>query len=87
MDVSASRGKIRVTCVLLDLRHAVRQAVEISRPLIETRRHRFDVVVPPDPVPVRGDANRLTQVISNMLNNAAKYTPDGARSGSRRCRR
>jgi two-component system CheB/CheR fusion protein len=78
MDVSRiARGKIRVTRAPLDLRDVVRQAVEIARPGIEGRRHRLDVVVPDGPVPVEGDFGRLAQVVSNLLNNAAKYTPDG----------
>jgi CheY-like chemotaxis protein len=53
------------------------QAVETSRPLIDERGHQVVVQVPSDPVWIRGDAVRLSQAISNLLNNAAKYTPDG----------
>ena len=80
LDVSrVSRGKIQLQKGPLDLRAVVRLAVETSRPLIEARRHRLAMSSPSEPVPVDGDATRLAQVVSNLLNNAAKYTDEGGR--------
>src|SRR6185436_8704882 len=52
-------------------------AVETSRPVIEAARHRLDVSLPAEPVVLEADAVRVSQVISNLLNNAAKYTEAG----------
>jgi CheY-like chemotaxis protein len=57
--------------------HVVRYAVETAAPLIEAGKHRLDVEVPPQPLVVRGDVHRLTQLMANVLNNAARYTPQG----------
>jgi CheY-like chemotaxis protein/anti-sigma regulatory factor (Ser/Thr protein kinase) len=51
--------------------------VEASRPLIESARHQLIVKMPDDPIAVRADAVRLAQVVSNLLNNAVKYTNEG----------
>src|SRR5262249_45679476 len=72
-----TRGKITLVLKPLELRSVVAQAVETSRPFIDSRGHHLTTDVPSDPVWVRGDAVRLGQVLSNLLNNAAKYTPDG----------
>jgi PAS domain S-box-containing protein len=78
LDVSRiTRGKITLLLTPLELTSVVEQAVETSRPLIDSRGHQLTVRIPSDPVWVRGDAVRLGQVLSNLLNNAAKYTPDG----------
>jgi signal transduction histidine kinase/ActR/RegA family two-component response regulator len=74
-----TRGLIDVQKEPLDLRSVLRTAVETSRPLIEDARHTLSVEMPPEPVPIAGDAVRLTQVVANLLNNAAKYTNTGGR--------
>ena len=78
LDVSRiTRGKIRLSVQNIDLAHVVRQAVETSRPLIDSRGHTLSIIGIDAPLPLRGDAVRLAQVVSNLLNNAAKYTDIG----------
>jgi CheY-like chemotaxis protein len=61
----------------LDVRKAISQAVQMSMPLIESRRHQLRVEVPPEPLPAYADPSRLVQVFGNLLINAAKFTPEG----------
>jgi CheY-like chemotaxis protein len=78
LDVSRiTRGKIRLEMQPLDAASIVAAAVETSTPLIEANGHRLTVELPAEPLSVIGDAARLAQVLSNLLNNAAKYTPSG----------
>jgi PAS domain S-box-containing protein len=79
MDLSRiSRGKLTLKTEMLDLRDILPLALEASKPLIDEYGHHLQHHVPADPVIVRGDPNRLMQVVSNLLNNAAKYTaPQG----------
>jgi len=78
LDVSRiNLGKIDLRMELVDLGVVALQALEASRPLLAAQDHEVSVDLPPQPVRVRGDVIRLTQIISNLLNNAAKYTDRG----------
>jgi signal transduction histidine kinase len=78
LDVSRiSQGKIVLKRESVELAKVVQQSVEIVRPLVETRGQRLWVDVTPRPVWLSGDATRLAQIFSNLLNNACKYTPEG----------
>jgi signal transduction histidine kinase len=74
-----TRGKVELRMEDLELRRVVEAAVETSRPLIERGRHHLEVRMPAEALCVRGDPVRLAQVLSNLLNNAARYTDDGGR--------
>ncbi|WP_296942844.1 ATP-binding protein [uncultured Massilia sp.] len=80
LDVSrVTRGLVKLENEILDLNKVAMAAVEQARPHIEERLHALSVELPPDPVPVEGDRTRLIQVLVNLLNNSAKYTPQGGR--------
>jgi signal transduction histidine kinase/DNA-binding response OmpR family regulator len=80
LDVSrVTRGKIELKRQRIELSEIVAQAIEMASPLIEERRHRLTLDVPRQGLLVEADAGRLAQVVSNLLNNAAKYSePHGA---------
>ncbi|MDB5793561.1 MAG: hybrid sensor histidine kinase/response regulator [Massilia sp.] len=76
LDVSrVTRGLVELDKGLVDIKSAVASAVEQARPLIEARRHTLVVRTDAAQASVDGDRTRLVQVIANLLNNAAKYTP------------
>ncbi|MFL6262958.1 MAG: ATP-binding protein [Thermoanaerobaculia bacterium] len=78
LDVSRiTQGSIRLRKEVVDLGTIVQRAVEGNRPLIESRAHTLSLGLPAEPVRLEADATRLEQVISNLLNNAAKYTMPG----------
>jgi two-component system CheB/CheR fusion protein len=78
LDVSrVSRNKITLRPERIDLRAVVEQAVETVRPAMDQAGHDFRVSQPGRPVVVDADPARLTQVLTNLLSNAAKYTPPG----------
>jgi PAS domain S-box-containing protein len=78
LDVSRlSRGQLKLRREPMSLSSAIDHAVEIARPVIDAGRHALHVSQPPQPLHVDGDLMRLAQVFSNVLINAAKYTPPG----------
>ena len=80
LDVSrVTQGRIVLDRRPLALEAAVHLAVETALPGIESRKVDLRIVLPPDPVVVEGDLNRLAQVLGNLLNNAAKYNREGGR--------
>jgi PAS domain S-box-containing protein len=78
LDVARiTRGQVDLKPDWIQLADVLNAAVETSLPLIETARHRLDVRLPSEPLTLFADATRITQVVSNLLNNAARYTPRG----------
>jgi PAS domain S-box-containing protein len=78
LDVSRiTRGVVDLQRSVLDIRDVVAQAIEVVSPLFEQRRHRLELVSPRRALHVDGDESRLTQVLTNLLTNAAKYTSPG----------
>ncbi|WP_306392370.1 hybrid sensor histidine kinase/response regulator [Telluria beijingensis] len=76
LDVARiSGGKLELKRQRADLRTILASAVETSLPLIEAGQHALDVDLPDLPLVVDADATRIAQVVANLLNNAAKYTP------------
>lgn len=78
MDVSRiTRGKVALRLASTNLAAVIRDAVETTRPRMDTAGHTLRVALPDEPVTLQADADRLTQVLNNLLTNAAKYTPEG----------
>ncbi|HSN85256.1 MAG TPA: ATP-binding protein, partial [Thermoanaerobaculia bacterium] len=72
-----TQGSIRLRKEVVDLGTIVERAVEGTRSLIESRAHELSVDIPQETIRLEADPTRLEQVISNLLNNAAKYTMPG----------
>jgi len=82
LDVSrVSMGKIELRVERIQAAEVVRSALEASQPQIDAARHALTVDVPPEPIWLDADLTRLAQVVGNLLNNAAKYTPEGGHIG------
>ncbi len=82
LDVSRmARGQFQLRRERVALQAALAQAIEIARPLIDGAGHTLESRPPAEAIEVDGDLTRLAQVFSNLLINAAKYTPRGGRIG------
>jgi PAS domain S-box-containing protein len=80
LDVSRiNRGLVELRKEPVNLAEVAHQAAEMAAPAIEGRGHELSLTLPRKPLRVGGDATRLTQVVFNLLNNAAKYTDPGGR--------
>jgi PAS domain S-box-containing protein len=80
LDVSRiSRGRIELRKEAVDVASAIGRTAEAVRALFEDRRHELTVALPAGPLRVEADPARLEQVLTNLLNNAAKYTDPGGR--------
>ena len=78
LDVSRiSRGLIELKREVVDVAPLLTQALEAAAPMLEAAGHHLSVQLPAGPAPVHADPTRLVQVVTNLLNNASKYTPDG----------
>ena len=74
-----SEGKVELRREPVTLAQVVADAIEISMPLIDGGRHQLEQRLPADAVTLHVDRHRIAQVLSNLVNNAAKYTPAGGR--------
>jgi PAS domain S-box-containing protein len=80
LDVSrVTRGLVQLSMIELDAKTIIADAIEQVRPLIEPHAHHLEVHLAPETAFLMGDHKRLVQVFTNLLNNAAKYTPRGGR--------
>ena len=78
LDISRiTSGVMQLELGEVDVNDVVPEAVEQVEPLVDSRGHQLTVALAPVPARVYGDRHRLVQVVANLLNNAAKYTPDG----------
>jgi two-component system CheB/CheR fusion protein len=73
------RGHVRLDIAVVDLRSVIHSVADSLRPMMAERQHDLVVQVPGEPVMLQADANRLHQVVTNVLTNAAKYTDPGGR--------
>jgi diguanylate cyclase (GGDEF)-like protein len=77
LDVSrVNAGKLRLEKEPVDMMRLIEDVVQACRPAMDSRLQLFDVRLADEPLPVHGDPVRLTQILTNLLDNASKYTPE-----------
>ena len=82
LDVSrVTRGRLTLQRQRVSLASVIESAIEVARPALDARRHELAMTLPPRDAWLQADPLRLSQVIANLLSNAAKYTPPGGRIG------
>jgi signal transduction histidine kinase len=80
LDVSKIiHGMIKLHCQKIDLAKIIESAVDLNRPLVENLQHSFSVVLPSKPILLNVDPLRFRQVLTNLLENACKYTAPGGK--------
>ena len=80
LDVSRiTRNRLELKISRVELSAVVRSAVEVARPLIDTKQQELKIHLPPQALELEADPLRLSQALSNLLTNAAKYTDAGGR--------
>ncbi|MDD5503504.1 MAG: HAMP domain-containing sensor histidine kinase, partial [Candidatus Thermoplasmatota archaeon] len=72
-------GRLKMEIVPMDLRDVIKQCEHELKPLMDEKKHTFTVQIPDHPLQINGDFARLNQVISNILTNSQKFTPDGGK--------
>jgi PAS domain S-box-containing protein len=84
LDVSrVSLGKLELKKAYISVKSIVDSAIEASKPFVDEHKHALTTTLPDQPIFILGDLTRLSQVISNLINNAAKYTHERGRIGLR----
>ena len=78
LDISRiTQGKINLQKTTVEVSSIISAAVETSRPLIESRKHKLTIAMASEALRIDADITRMAQVVTNLLNNAAKYTEEG----------
>lgn len=78
LDISRiSHGKMELRKCRVSLQEIIRSAIEAAKPFIDAASHSLTVSAPAESIVLDADPNRIAQVMSNLLNNATKYTPEG----------
>jgi PAS domain S-box-containing protein len=86
LDISRiTSGSLSIEQTPVDMAEVVRRALETAAPAIEAGKHTVDVDTPKGRILVQGDVQRLTQLVSNLLNNSARYTPEGGNIAVQAC--
>ena len=80
LDMSrVSQGKIELRKETSQIQNIVQSALEVSTPIIEEKNHAITITMPEEPIWIEADITRMAQVLSNLLNNSAKYTHSGGK--------
>ena len=76
---SVAHGRMVLRKERIDLLGVLNSAIESVNPLIDAKQHKLELELPPTPVHLHADGTKLAQIVTNLLTNAAKYTPSGGR--------